>query len=126
MANLCIFYFLSILILLIVQSYFHHNLQKKQKFDKLILNLGKDGSKLLDRYKNKTYHCPPFAEKTNNKINLECGLFAIAIILNGLTLSNSSILFLGNYMTFLSLKDKRSIYKVNINDFFKHVQHYIK
>ena len=102
------------------------NLQKKQKFDKLILNLGKDGSKLLDRYKNKTYHCPPFAEKTNNKINLECGLFAIAIILNGLTLSNSSILFLGNYMTLLSLKDKSSIYKVNINDFFKHVQHYIK
>lgn len=102
------------------------NLQNNQKFNKVILALDKDGSKLRDRYKNKIYHCPAFTEKTNKKNNLESSLFAIAIILNDLPLSNNSILFLGSYLTFLNLKNNSPVHKININDFFKHVQHYIK
>ena len=102
------------------------HLLKKQKFKKMIISLGKEGSKLFDKRKNKSVYCPGFTKKADDRIGAGDSLFAMLTILNKLNLDPYIQLLISNYLAFLSLEKNGPMQKIDSNNFFKYFEHFIK
>lgn len=102
------------------------NLSNNCNYKKIIISLGKDGSKLYDKKAKKIFQCPGFVKIAKDRIGAGDSLFSLATILNKINVSNNSMLLLCNYIALLSLEESGPIQKINSNNFFKHFQHFIK
>jgi bifunctional ADP-heptose synthase (sugar kinase/adenylyltransferase) len=107
-------------------DYLSKKISKKNKYKKIIISLGKDGSKLYDNTSKTTFSCPGFSKIAKDRIGAGDSLFALATIFNNLKISNESLLLLSNYIALVSLENSGPIQRVNSTNFFKHFQHFIK
>ena len=92
----------------------------------MIISLGKEGSKLFDKRKNKSVYCPGFTKKADDRIGAGDSLFAMLTILNKLNLDPYIQLLISNYLAFLSLEKNGPMQKIDSNNFFKYFEHFIK